>query len=221
MRWIFLLVILAGCQTLQPVSPPDPPKGDKERFISFFLDATFGEAGQLEQAEQFNRWHVPVKLMIDDSALFVENRIIEAMDRISAVTGVPYSRVSYTDRRTVGALRIDGWSKADLLSQNYICSAELWWYVEIGAVDRGVVRLPTDNPSALDQCVWEEISQSFGLSNDVSRYRHLTMFDVERMVERPTDWDWFGLWLTYHPDLKPGMSRDEVEPIVRRIVMQL
>jgi len=220
MRILLFILLLAGCQTIQPVEPPEPLKGDRERFVAFFMDATFGEKGQPEQSDQFNRWHVPVKLMIDDSALFAEDRIIEAMDRISAVTGVPYERVSFTERHVIGALRVEAWNRNRIKTErNANCFSDSLFYERIGAIDVSHAVFPSDWPEMSDICVWEELVQTFGLMNDTLAYRNKTMFYEDyHGIRRPTNWDWLGLWLTYHPDLKPGMSREEVEPIVRRIV---
>jgi hypothetical protein len=69
-------------------------------------------------------------------------------------------------------------------------------------------------------CLHEEIAQGLGLPNDSPRARP-SIFNDDEEFALLTGMDEDMLRLLYNPALKPGMTEEEVRPILRELTAQL
>lgn len=76
---------------------------------------------------------------------------------------------------------------------------------------RGLMRL---------SCIHEELTQALGLGNDDARVRP-SIFNDDEEFALLTEHDELLLRMLYHPALRPGMTADEVAPLLPRIVAEL
>lgn len=72
----------------------------------------------------------------------------------------------------------------------------------------------------LDQCIYEEVMQSFGLMNDFPAGTH-SIFNDDNVFEEPTYLDWF-LWQVHQdPRLEAGMDEAAVRRVARDVIESL
>ena len=69
-------------------------------------------------------------------------------------------------------------------------------------------------------CLHEEIAQGLGLANDSPRARP-SIFNDDEEYALLTRQDELMLRILYSPELRPGMSLAEAEPIVRMLAARL
>lgn len=69
-------------------------------------------------------------------------------------------------------------------------------------------------------CIEEEISQSFGLTNDHPEVRP-SLFNDDQEFALLTEHDAALLQMLYHPILRPGMRREEAEPLLPDVLDDL
>lgn len=79
----------------------------------------------------------------------------------------------------------------------------------------------TPYPDALRRhCIAEEITQALGLADDSALIAD-SIFNDSSSRQRAAPWDLLMVSILYHPALRPGMTRAEAMPRVRRIIAEL
>ena len=100
------------------------------------------------------------------------------------------------------------------------CAAVLHFAPDESAIATAFVFLPTDMEARwVERCVEEEITQSFGLMNDV-RGSRLTLFDddLRQGKTRLTETDKLFLSVLYDPRIRPGMSGSTLKAAAREVI---
>lgn len=100
------------------------------------------------------------------------------------------------------------------------CAAVLHFAIARHAIATAFVFLPTDmDGRRIERCVEEEITQSFGLMNDV-RGSRLTLFDDDdrQGKTRLTEIDKLFLRVLYDPRIQPGMSGSALQSTAREVI---
>lgn len=103
------------------------------------------------------------------------------------------------------------------------CTAVLHFAIAEHAIATAFVLLPTDMDAwRVERCVEEEITQSFGLMNDV-RGSRLTLFDddLRQRKTRLTEIDKLFLRALYDPRIRPGMSGETLKGAAREVIGSL
>lgn len=103
------------------------------------------------------------------------------------------------------------------------CAAVLHFAPAESAIATAFVFLPTDMEARrVERCVEEEITQSFGLMNDV-RGSRLTLFDDDlgQGKTRLTEIDKLFLRVLYDPRIRPGMSGPTLKSAAREVIRSL
>lgn len=97
------------------------------------------------------------------------------------------------------------------------CRTLIW---ETGYVIRRVQIYITPFPDEVRRhCIAEELTQALGLADD-SRIVRDSIFNDASARQRIAPWDALMVRILYDPRLKPGMTRAEAMPIVRRIIAE-
>ncbi len=105
--------------------------------------------------------------------------------------------------------------------KNAVCMANL----SLGKhnnITHAIVIIPVDQAQMhrkLVTCIVEEITQVLGLPND-SDSVYPSIFNDHTPDDLLTGLDGLLLKLLYHPMLKPGMSEQQLRPIIRHIIAQ-
>jgi hypothetical protein len=100
------------------------------------------------------------------------------------------------------------------------CTAVLHFATAEHAIATAFVLLPTDMDAwRVERCVEEEITQSFGLMNDV-RGSRLTLFDddLRQRKTRLTEIDKLFLRALYDPRIRPGMTGSALNGAAREVI---
>ncbi len=103
------------------------------------------------------------------------------------------------------------------------CAAVLHFATAEHAIATAFVFIPTDMAAwRVERCVEEEITQSFGLMNDV-RGSRLTLFDddLRQRKTRLTEIDKLFLRALYDPRIRPGMSGAMLKTAAREVIRGL
>lgn len=74
--------------------------------------------------------------------------------------------------------------------------------------------------SNIDECIYEELMQSFGLGNDFSSGVP-SMFNDDGVYSEPTDLDWLFWQVHTDPRMSPGMNRIEAHQIASQVAIEL
>jgi len=91
-----------------------------------------------------------------------------------------------------------------------------------GGSERAVVIiLDTLSDKRIKHCIIEEITQALGLDADTDILQPSIMSDTIPLIDRQPMNDKIMVRTLYDKRLKSGMTRDEVMPIVRKIIPEL
>jgi len=200
-----------------------------------------------ETESRLHRWEIPVRIETRfGDTIPVEqqtrdrNDVIAFTRRLARVTGHPITPtttngnftvfiVNEAERRDMGdelrrlvpelqnaALQ----SILDLPRNNY-CIVFAVDPGTTGRYNRAVAIIRGEHPDLLRlSCFHEEIAQGLGLANDSPRARP-SIFNDDEEFALLTTMDEQLLAMLYDDRLRPGMTLDEAEPIVRRIAAEL
>ena len=217
----------------------------QERFIKFFRKAFFvdGEVNIGAPLPLTRRPRGQVALLSFEGDIDAATRaaFIYNVNLIGQVTGVPYRvvgpardvrygdiAVRVVDGGEVKRLAREGGTDADAY-----CLTGVYWSrrgggwepsltkgISNGLIGGAIIRLADDRRPTWLGCVTEELAHAYGLNGD-GWLGIKSAFGVNKPPGRAfTNTDLAALWLLYHPDLRPGMTWAEAEPIVRRIVAE-
>jgi len=219
--------------------------------IAFFDEYSRGTATpsrRLGASGQLSRWTGPVRISTEFGAsVSLEQRnkdkasITGYAARLARVTGHPISAVSgngnfhvfvageddsaYVQQRLKQL--VPNISQAEL---NLFTDLPRSYYCLVVAVSdahatstytRAVALIRAEHPDLVRlSCIHEEIAQGLGLPNDSPRARP-SIFNDDDEFALLTTHDEMLLKMLYDPRLKPGMTTDQAQPVVRIIAREL
>lgn len=204
-----------------------------------------------EAPAPLRRWQEPVRIALHFGASVPEAqratdhaRIRSYARRLSALTGHPISLVdagvgaganfhvhvvSEDEREALAPVlraELPGLSARDIagvtrMPRTTYCLVYARSSAANSVFDRAVVVVRAEHPDLLRQaCYNEELAQALGLPNDSSQARP-SIFNDDEEFALLTRMDELMLRILYDPALRPGMTEDEVRPIVRALARNL
>lgn len=99
-----------------------------------------------------------------------------------------------------------------------VCLATIYLNSD-SSIKKAVVIIPVDRARAkakLLTCIIEELTQILGLVNDSDKV-YPSIFNDKSIDQKLSYHDVHLLKLLYHPEVRPGMSRTEVMPTIKRL----
>lgn len=176
----------------------------------------------------------------DDRRATDRARVASYLARLSQLTGHPIGLndnnpnfwihvVSEDEREALGptlATQLPGLSSADIadvtgMNRSTYCLVYALSEGNSGVYTRAVAVVRAEHPDLLRlSCFHEEIAQGLGLANDSPRARP-SIFNDDEEFALLTRQDELMLKLLYDPALRPGMSVETAEPVVRRLAAAL
>ncbi|MTD99410.1 DUF2927 domain-containing protein [Paracoccus sp. YIM 132242] len=220
-------------------------------FIAVALRDEYGQggiqAGNGGAAAPLRRWQDPVRLQIEfGTTTDVATRrayrveVSQFAARLAEATG---HRVSLTDsggnfivmvlsddeRRAIGprlAQLVPGIPAQDIavmqdLDADNFCTVFAYSRGAAPVYSNAVALIRAELPPLLQSsCIHEEVAQGMGLANDSPEARP-SIFNDDEEFALLTRHDELLLKILYDPRLRPGMTRAEAEPVVRRIATEL
>ncbi|MEM9196317.1 MAG: DUF2927 domain-containing protein [Pseudomonadota bacterium] len=224
-------------------TPPDAPYSDRD-LIRNFQHIAFGVEAMLEQEARevpLRRWSGPVIYQVEGQGVTQQDRIAirEFMARMETLSGIEVREgrqgmnflIFILDRRDRSELtrmfgRLDGRGAeflSDFIGQSddaHPCRGTITTSEE-AEIGFAAVLIKDETVGRLRQtCIEEEISQSFGLTNDHPEVRP-SLFNDDQEFALLTDHDAALLQMLYHPILRPGMRREEAEPLLSDVLDDL
>jgi DUF2927 family protein len=103
---------------------------------------------------------------------------------------------------------------------NSNCYFLSWKKPEYRIVKAIVVADIDRDPAIINSCLLEELVQSLGLPNDSNDLRPSIFSDRDRLFELSPQ-DRILLYTLYHPEMKPGFSREEALTAAKKIISDL
>ena len=207
----------------------------QERFIKFFRKAFFvdGEVNIGAPLPLTRRPRGQTALLSFEGNIDAATRaaFIYNVNLIGQVTGVPYRVVGPARDVRYGdiAVRVAGIDeiKKKLAHQSTdpgYCATYRSWVHDSLLLYGAIIWLADNSRPVWRECLAQELAHTYGLNGDgwlglYSAFSPYLLDDGSEFAEF-TNTDLAALWLLYHPDLRPGMTWTEAEPIVRRIVAE-
>jgi hypothetical protein len=178
---------------------------------------------------RLHRWQQPLKVWVSHQVgdKQMHNQLVDMhLRHLKTITGMPISRVSSRSKSNVQVFfsRQSKWQAVVRREMNLkqgpnlrgaVCMAN-YAVNGRGEITRGLVVIPVDQArmhGKLLACVVEELTQLMGLPND-SEYAYPSIFNDKTPQDLLSGLDWLLLKLLYLPELEPGMSRQQIKPIL-------
>jgi len=236
-----LMLTFAGCQTA-----PTSEKLSDDEYVANFRTVVFYREFDPEQRQHLlTRWETPLNVaLIGDVNERYTGYVGDHLDEMAAISGLPVSLAGPDDANVVVILspepfdqavttyrdiyrpffaseasmdRITARMKAEATCFGHLITDDARPNEIIGAV----ILIPTDmGRFVVRACIIEELTQAMGLFNDSDDIEP-SIFNDSSPNMTLTDHDRILFRLLYDGRLRPGMSWDEAEPIVRQAVAEL
>lgn len=214
-----IMLFLSACATPHG----SPGQGGDSGLAEQFLDVSLGREGTSVDGKLI-RWCGPIGYRVSGFLTAVKSASLEnEFSKISDLSGVAVSQSDPanffvhvpTDRRE-GDLIIENLPYLSRLNRPLrlrLGRARCFFVLEVDAascIKRADVVLPRQlNAGEFQHCAAEELSQAMGLPNDAARDPQ-SLFNEESEGLFRTETDDLFLRTLYHPDLEPGMNRDQL-----------
>ena len=200
-----------------------------------------------ETASRLRRWVVPIRVGIRFGATIPEDRqatdrarIGSYLSRLSGLTNHPMRIdeanpnfwiyiVSEDEREALGPkirAALPSLSAADVagitaMPRSTYCLVYALSEGTSGAYTRAFAVIRAEHPDLLRlSCLHEEMAQGLGLANDSPSARP-SIFNDDEEFALLTDQDELMLRILYSPELRPGMTLEQVRPIVESLATRL
>ena len=197
MPWLLLVAVLLAALPARAEGRPS-----YEQIVRQFEAISFSaEGGGYARQGQFDRWHVnPIRLTVPRSDQDKRAAIETVLHELRDISGLPMgfaasgekANVFVTFKPTGGCLMAIG--------RNHV-----------------EVTIARDRQ---ERCLWAELSQMIGPTNDACVYRPSLFCDGEKNTQM-TWADRLIMKATFDPRLQRGMVPDEAMPIARIILREL
>ncbi|WP_070963101.1 DUF2927 domain-containing protein [Vibrio sonorensis] len=180
------------------------------------------------------KWKSPVRIWVEHKVpdIALHDDLTDAhISHLSQVTGHPIYRVQNREQANVIWVytRESMWRDdvGSLISKaatknlhGAICKAGYRNKMPSGEIHYAAIVIPVDQArehGKLLACIVEEITQILGLPND-SLKAYPSIFNDETPEDLLSPLDIVLLKLLYHPELKSGMYKGEVSPVLKRLI---
>lgn len=230
-------------------APADAPfdNADLERnFMRIALNREYRRDGavlvQAETPSPISRWTGPVRYRIAGGGATAEDHAEYAAfaQRLGELTGLaleeveespnlsililsPEERTSFVEALEAGGaaermpLIID-WAN----DVRYPCVGQVGYRnSETGRITGAMIVIKSELEGVFRRsCIHEELAQAMGLMNDDDQVRP-SIFNDDQEFAYLTEHDEYLLRILYDPRLRPGMTADEVRPVLARIIAEI
>lgn len=225
--WLVVCLFVAGLNTSYATGLTWLDKAFVEN--AFFEVALKNE--YLSGSKPLSKWNSPLKVWVQhrvgDQALHQELTELH-LAHLADITGLPISLVNSEAQANVKWIftqestwieevkEFTGVKSTDYL-RSAICTASYKMNAKSEIVEAAII-IPVDHARArgkLLACIVEEFTQVLGLPND-SEDAYPSIFNDQTPNDLLSPLDVVLLKLLYEPELKSGMSKKELKPLVRK-----
>lgn len=179
------------------------------------------------------KWQKPLAIYIHhevgDQALHL--RLVKMhLTHLSDITGLPISYVTTKSQANINIFLTRSNHVNQIISREIspkavkqlrdsVCLANIRTNKN-SEITKAIVIIPVDRArmhGKLVSCIVEELSQILGLPND-SKTIYPTIFSDKNIYKLLTGLDYLLLKLLYSPEIKTGMTKSELKPVIHKIL---
>ncbi|MFB9885230.1 DUF2927 domain-containing protein [Balneatrix alpica] len=201
-----------------------------------FIEIALGREHEQSSAGILLRWHTPIRYRLHSEGFTPTSQLQQLVDvhmqQLASITQHPMQAVEHhanLDIFIVPSQHQHRWLtkilqrspfSAELLNNN-LCLGQ--FKAKQQGIYAGIVLIPLDRVMAkgrLADCIIEELTQVMGLPNDSNRV-FPSIFNDNSIDRYLTGLDWTLLKMLYHPQLRAGMTTEQVRPLLPNIIQQL
>lgn len=224
-----LVFILLCCGFSEPKG-----LGLAQSFEEIALKNEYGE----ERWRPVRKWRAPIKLYLDSRVgdTQLQHRLVNQQIRtLIQATGHPIEQVKQPEQANLYLLferelkvphALQQLTPSLSFSSEFLNSSVCFGSLTLAAdstITHALVVIPPDKAryrGKLNSCVIEELTQVMGLINDSDRV-YPSIFNDHSIDQELSGLDLQLLKLLYHPRVRPGMTREEVMPIIHELSDEL
>lgn len=192
-----------------------------EYFCEVVLDSEFSSGGSYWMVQ---KWVEPIVYQMYGEAtqedLDVLARLFEQLNKVEGFPGIrPLEReqdmvnlhIHFYNREdfyanmgeVVGGMEADG--------------AVRYWYSDLNEIYDATIGCRTDIDQSIRNSVLpEEVINGLGITDTLLREDSIT-YQFSSLSLEPSEMDWLIIRLLYHPEMKPGMSREECIAVIEKL----
>ncbi len=236
---------LRGSSFASAKPSPEPPFTNAQLHRNFLSIALRAEAADDVDAHgniPVTKWLAPLRYQVEGARPEDKQKIAELIAHIRKLTGIdiapanahrPNMRLSFIPFRTrnnaVYRLSSEGFLGPAVGSmvarwrdtEQEKCLGLISVDPDSGAITKADILIKDELPPLIRRaCIVEEIVQSLGLMNDDPHARPSIFNDNQEYLEL-TNHDEFLLRILYDPRVRPGMTVQQMGPLVQRIIRQI
>lgn len=228
--------------------PPDAPYDARTLTKNFAYVAQRSETQTIDgsvvikgNSIPLTRWETPLRLWTTGETASDSAHITALSQRVARLTHLSVERASDAQQANIYLLIADADERSELIGllgsfgrnseaplvsawpdrPEYPCIARVYIDPETSTLQWAMILVKAELTGAFRKsCLTEEFVQSLGLFNDGPDIRPSIFNDDAEFIEL-TRHDEYLLQILYDRRLRPGMLRDEAEPIVRTIAAEL
>ena len=228
-----------------PKTIPEAPYSNDQvvrNFIQIALRAEASDTSGFGRGIGVTKWVTPLRYSVVGARPRDQKKIGSLIARLRGLTGADIAeavdepanfRISFVPFRqrdamvamlsrevalgpSVGSM-VNRWR----VGENEKCLGLVSFHPNSSAIAKADILIKDELPPQIrNDCIVEEIVQSFGLMNDDPRVRP-SIFNDDQQYHELTSHDEYLLRILYDPRIFPGMSAGEAMPIANRIIYQL
>jgi hypothetical protein len=221
-----LLRCLAAAAVLAASAGPahaQEPLAPTDELVALFNDVVFKtESGVGSGGKPVVKWTTPIEIYLhQDPGADVLRRLDTLTAQLSRLSGLPIRRVA---TKAQANLQLYFLPTAEIRNRmnapRLNCGGKLRGKRGEWTITSADVFISTENPARTNHCLVEELSQILGLTND-TRLTDQTIFNDSSTRKALSIPDQILVKTLYDAALKPGMSVEDSQPIVRRVIEDL
>lgn len=219
--WIPVLVLLAGVPFGQSGAAETLPS--RAALLAHFNNVVFlTDEGLRHRAKPLVRWAGPVEARLIGKRAEIFREQVEVLFRqLSKLTGLPFRLVGPEVPINMAIQFMPAAEIRQRIGQAGVnCAATLHGAKKTSIIAGAIVYISTDNTFRTRHCIVEEITQSLGLTNDVTSSVD-SIFDDSSTRTSLSVADQILVRTLYDRRLKPGMMTAETTPIAERVIGEM
>ena len=167
-----------------------------------------------EDDYRIHKWTSPIFMYVEGSPTAQDRRVIRTIiEKMNSVRGFPGIVETKSESEANVVIHFANNREYDKLTPSNITDktdgfASCWWTDSV--MTRAIIGIRTEiSQNERNSVIWEEMVQCTGLQNDSYQYPDSLFYQGYNEVQEPTVLDWLMFEILYHPQMKPGLNREE------------
>ena len=192
-----------------------------EYFCEVVLDTEYSGGGNYQLVQ---KWVEPLKYGINGEAtqedLDVLTHLFEQLNEVEGFPGI----VEPKEEHDMVNLYINFYGREDFYANmgevvggQEADGAVQYWYSDLNDIYHAKIGYRTDIDQSIRNSVLpEEVINGLGITDTMLREDSIT-YQFSSFNLEPSEMDWLIIRLLYHPEIKPGMNREECIAVIEKL----